>query len=236
MRALCCASSRSLSSALGLHLWLCRQVGLAQPSHQRVNHLLAASEMDGPILHSHRWALLGVLFSKATLGQGLLSHLSQKSLTTLSKSVSQSQVVSGAPSSASPLLAALLGHVWSSGPKCEMGRVQKPAHPSSHCPPWLPALPGKYQVWRGHTRHLPSPASCLSIPTALVSAGLFQELWPPCKAGGSCGAAQSLSAVSSGRVCHSWGCCAPAWGFLGRDVCVCATSVVGGSVVTARMI
>lgn len=91
-------------------LWLCRTVGLAQISLQWVNPSPGSfrAVIDGSFLHSHRWALLGVLFCRATLGQGLLSHLSQKSLTKVPKSVSPSQVVSvaltSAPASPSLLL------------------------------------------------------------------------------------------------------------------------------------
>lgn len=149
VRALCCAANQTLSSELGIstrvHLWPCRGVGLAQTSHQWVNPSLDSfrAAMDGPVLHSHRWALLGVLFSKATLGQPSQSRQAEEPHDCIQKGFTisggfwSSQLCSSTSISASPFLAAVLGHVWSSGPKCEMVGDQKPAHPSAHCPPWL---------------------------------------------------------------------------------------------------
>lgn len=91
---------------------------------------------------------------------------------TISGGFWSSQLCSSTSISASPLLTTVLGHIWSLGPNCEIR--SEPS--SSHCPPWLQDLPGKY-ISSGHTRHLPSPASAASLlpylPRALVSASVF---------------------------------------------------------------
>lgn len=184
VRALCCAANQTLSSE-HVHLWPCRGVGLAQTSHQWVNPSPDSfrAAMDGPVLHSHRWALLGVLFSKATLEQRLLSHFRQRSLTTVSKRVSPSRVVSGAPSSA-PAPPSLLLHSWQ---LCwDMSGLQDPSvrwwEIRSQPTPQLTVLPG-CELCQGNTFGVAMPGTCPPqpllpdswhiIPRAPVSASGF---------------------------------------------------------------
>lgn len=214
-----------------------QRVALAQTSYQWMNPSPGSfrAAMDGPVLHSHRWALLGVLFSKAILGQGLLSQLSQRNLATLSKRFFwSSQLCSSTSISASPLLRAVLGHVCSSGHKCEVVGDQKPAFPQ------LTVLPG-CELCQGNTfgvaipgtcppqpllqPHIQSPGVCICLSGAVITLQGWRQLW---SSSGlvSCQLMKGLSCVGLPRLCLGFP----------RQRWMCVTSVVGGSVVTARMI
>lgn len=152
VRALCCASNRSLSSDLGSPpVSVC---GFAEngagsdstPVGESISWQLQSS--DGWISPSQPQmgsSGCAVLQSHPRAGASLSPHPKEhhkciQKCFTISGGFWSSQLCSSTSISASPLLTTVLGHIWSLGPNCEIR--SQPS--SSHCPPWLQDLPGKY--------------------------------------------------------------------------------------------